>query len=187
MNEQKGQIWSLDVVLAGVLFTLAIGLILSQTELGVFNSQQERNARDLYGMGWYASNVFATAPEVIITSPPSSSRTNIRCGPHASGWSVDNDLSWMPNCIVDYPGDITASDLGLPDEYAVGVHATGVPSLNLTPVDPPAGSSFVSVARSIIVLPATPAPPDAVLLRTCLEGGCASYVREVTITIWRKP
>lgn len=184
MHSQKGQIWSLDVVLAAVLFTLALGLIISQTELNVFHSQQERNMRELHGMALLASNAFVGRPELTIVSPtPFSVKENIRCGPNPGGWSHDYDLSWMPNCIVDRPGILSSESVGLPSEFGVRVDAIGVPSLLMTspPIAP--GASFYSVSRRVLVMDAS---AGAVEFHDCAVGvTCAGTMRDIVITVWR--
>ena len=184
MHAQKGQIWSLDVVLAAVLFTLAMGLIISQTELNVFHSQQERNMRELHGMALLASNALVGSPELTIVSPaPSSIKENIRCGPNPGGWSHDYDLSWMPNCIVDRPGDLSPQSLGLSSEFGVRVEAIGAPALLMTSSSIPPGASFYSVSRRVLVMDAG---AGAVEFHDCAVGlACAGTMRDVIVTVWR--
>lgn len=185
MRAQRGQIWSLDVVLAAVLFTLAIGLILSQTELNVFNSQQERNMRELHAMALLGSTSLTASPEILITSP-SSQVENIRCGPSPDGWSYDYDLSWMPNCIVDRPGTLTGASLGLPPGFDVRVEADALgSSLLLTTNSPaiPTADPYVSITRRVLVLDAS---AGAVEFHGCMENDpCVGSMRDVTITVWR--
>lgn len=184
MHSSRGQIWSLDVVLAAVLFTLAMGLILSQTELNVFHSQQERNMRELHTMALLASSALATGPEVLITSP-SSQIENIRCGPNPGGWSYDYDLSWMPNCIVDRPGDLSPSSLGLPSEFGVRVEVINDPLL-MTASSIPPGASFYSVSRRVLVLDAD---AGATKFHDCAAGlaglACDEMMHDIVITVWR--
>ncbi len=184
MRSQKGQMWSLDVVLAAVLFTLAMGLILSQTELNVFHAQQERNMRELHGMALLASNALVGSPEITITSPsPSSVNENIRCGPNPGGWSYEYDLSWMPNCIVDRPGTISPASLGLPLEYGVRVEAIGAPPLSVTSTPIPPGVPYYSVSRRMLVMDAD---AGAVEFHDCVVGvTCTGTMRDIQVTVWR--
>ena len=184
MRSPKGQIWSLDVVLAAVLFTLAMGLIISQTELNVFHSQQERNMRELHGVALLASAMLVGNPEITIVSPaPSSVKENIRCGPNPGGWSYDYDWSWLPNCIVDRPGTLSSQSLGLPPEFGVRVEAVGSPSLNLTATPVPVGVPFLGVSRRVLVMDAD---AGAVEFHDCMVGtACAGTMRDVIVTVWR--
>lgn len=52
----RGQFWSLDVVLAAAIFTLAIGLVLSSSELSIFYGQQEKNTQQLFTTTFLNSN-----------------------------------------------------------------------------------------------------------------------------------
>ncbi len=184
MHFQKGQIWSLDVVLAAVLFTLAIGLIVGQTELNVFASQQDRNMRELQSMALLASYSLVSSPEVPITTPsPSSVRENIRCGAGPNGWSFDYDLSWIQNCILNRPGSLSPDSLGLPSGFDVRVEVDGglfpwFVTTSSLPLDVP----FFSVSRRMLILPDVAGPSE---FRSCLDGGCASELHDVTITVWR--
>lgn len=180
MRSQKGQIWSLDVVLAAVLFTLAMGLILSQTELNVFNSQQERNMRELHTMALAASSVLASSPEVLLTT--SSGDRNIRCGPSENGWSYDYDLSWMPNCIVNIPGTLSPEALGLPPGYDVSVQEAGGTSLLFATSPVPADKPFSSVTRWMRVLSED---DHSIEFHDCFESLCSGFEYGVTVSVWR--
>lgn len=66
----RGQFWSLDVVLAAALFTLAIGLVLSQTELLLFYGQQDRLTRELVSAFFLGSNNLMSQRDLVVTYTP---------------------------------------------------------------------------------------------------------------------
>jgi hypothetical protein len=193
MNGTKGQLWSLDAVLAGVLFTLALGLILSQTELHVFSSQQERNARELQQVALFASNALASKADLLVQTTNPLGTENIRCGPNfentftgpqGRGWSYDNDLSWMENCFIDRDGTLSPASLGLPPGYSMNVSGAveGNPlqlDTSLLSPDVP----FASITRKMFVFPTH---AGTIAFRDCLDGSCvASYLSDITISVWR--
>ncbi len=66
----RGQLWSLDVVLAAVIFTLAIGVVISQSELSIFYSQQERNQHEVLAMTLMASNNLVSQGDIMVELIP---------------------------------------------------------------------------------------------------------------------
>ncbi len=66
----RGQFWSLDVVLAAAIFTLAIGLILSNSELNIYYSQQERNSRELLSEALLGSNNLVSQSDFLVQFTP---------------------------------------------------------------------------------------------------------------------
>ncbi len=66
----RGQFWSLDVVLAAAVFTLAIGLLLSSSELTLFYNQQERNANNLLLTALLGSNNFTSQADFLVQFTP---------------------------------------------------------------------------------------------------------------------
>ncbi len=66
----RGQFWSLDVVLAAAIFTLAIGLILSSSELSIFYGQQERNSRQLLSEALLGSNNLVSRSDFLVQFTP---------------------------------------------------------------------------------------------------------------------
>jgi len=66
----NGQFWSLDIVLAAAIFTLALGLVLSSVELSIFYSQQEKNSRELLSATIAASNLMASQSDTWMQYTP---------------------------------------------------------------------------------------------------------------------
>lgn len=190
MRSSRGQLWSLDVVLAGVLFTLAVGLILSQTELNVFSSQQERNMRELQTVALMASNALTSQADLSVS--PFGSPENIRCGPNFQttlsspiprGWSYDYDLSWMENCFIDRAAVLTPASLGMPAGFGVQVSIpSGGAPLLLSTATPPVNVPIARVTRKMLIFPSH---VGAVEFRQCLDGGCANKLVDVTVSVWR--
>ncbi|MFH0970919.1 MAG: hypothetical protein V1776_05715 [Candidatus Diapherotrites archaeon] len=179
----KGQLWSLDVVLAGVVFTLALGLILSQTELNIFASQQERNMRELQLIAYTASNALVSKVDIA----PSSTE-NIRCGPNFSssgtnGWSDEGDLSWLENCLIQ-GGNIPSSELGIPAGYSFNLTAdVGSTPTKLGGDAIPPNVSFASVQRTLLLFASQVGPDD---FRECLDAAsCSGTLTTFTLSVWR--
>lgn len=166
----RGQLWSLDVVLAAVVFTLALGVVLSQSELHLFYDQQDTQSLTLWDASLFASNMLVSKPDVGVASGQ-----NIRCGP--AKWSADNDLSWMENCMIFDATPPTPSSLGIPPGYSISFTGpSGVPS----------NTSYYSITRTVLVLPAS---ANASAYRQCMDGACPSALVPVpiTLTVWRDP
>lgn len=66
----RGQFWSLDIILAAAIFTLAFGLVLSSMELSVFYGQQERNTRELFSSAISGSNLLASSSDLWLQYTP---------------------------------------------------------------------------------------------------------------------
>lgn len=114
----RGQFWSLDIILAAAIFTLAIGLILSSSELSIFYGQQEKNSYQLLSTALLGSNNLVSRNDIslqylpdlcdptrggdpaLCTTTPATCPTcidvhdttlNIRCGPNPA-YSVDTGV-----------------------------------------------------------------------------------------------
>ena len=183
MNGQRGQAFSLDVVLAAALFTLAIGWVLAQSELQV-NADQENNLfQGRLEEALWASNFFASRPDLVLGNVGSTE--DLRCGPNygggTDGWLSDNEGSWLENCWIDRPLDLgTASPPLVSGSYDVQVSRSG--NVSLVSAAPPAGEPFATVTRRMLVFD-SPSSPEQ--WRTCLDGGCGSHVETVTLRVWR--
>ncbi len=164
----RGQLWSLDVVLAAVVFTLALGVVISQSELHLFYDQQDTQSLTLWNASLFASNMAVSKPDVGVGG------NNIRCGP--AKWSTDNDLSWMENCLLIDTQSPTPTALGIPPGYSISF--TGLPS------SVPANTSYYSITRTVLVLPAS---TEASGFRQCMDGACPGGVVPIpiTLTVWR--
>lgn len=190
----RGQLWSLDVVLAAVIFTLALGIVLSQSELRLYYSQQETQSLGLWNASIFISNMLASKPDVMIFQ--STNTENIRCGPNFDwsganpvSWTVDNELSWLENCLIDVSADLDPDAIGVPPGYSFSfsgnvyngatydVLELNTPSI---PSPPPVISQF-SFSRKMLFFPQH---EGAAQYRQCLDGGCSDYVTDLNITVW---
>lgn len=206
----RGQLWSLDVVLAAVVFTLAIGILLSQSELHVLYGQQDTLERGLDHAALFASSALTSNPQFLVPTIPEGCTSsscgaglyapslieNLRCGPNAAvtgtqashslewkGWGFDHDLSGMENCLIDQDAPYSADTLGVSPSFALAVQGPSGSPLQLYPTTSlPSGSSFISFSRRMLVFPDH---VDAVQLRQCMDGACGSQLKDVTVQVWR--
>lgn len=88
----RGQFWSLDVVLAAAVFTLAVGLLLSSSELTLFYNQQERNSNNLLLTTLLASNNFASQADFLVQYTPRE------CDPLQGGNPALCSINGPPPC-----------------------------------------------------------------------------------------
>jgi hypothetical protein len=237
----RGQFWSLDVVLAAAIFTLALGLVISSSELSVFYGQQERNTQELLSAALLTSNNFASRSDMWLQYVPPAcdffqggnpdmckdstcvgqacsanvldltyAIANIRCGPNFDfyldkpvcttppcdispptvlrkprGWVSDNELSSLENCMIDFVSAFRTIQSGLSPEYNIDVNAH-LSDGNYTHfyTAKVQGTPHVTLSRKMIIFP-FPQTPDANDLRTCLDGGCANYLTDLNIRVWR--
>ncbi len=229
--DARGQLWSLDVVLAAVVFTLAIGLIISQSELATYYGQQDRSTRALWIYALLASNGVTSKAEITIPqiyplcvadinqvgggpfvsvacpfvqgSPTIVTvAENVRCGPNQEhivetqpvvvtflrpwGWSFDNELSWMENCIISRESRPRPQVFGITDDFGLDMNAEIYPSgwLRLVGFPPPIGKQYFSFTRKMIVF-ADHNWTGAWIYRQCMDGNCGLYLTDMNVTVWR--
>lgn len=179
----RGQLWSLDVVLAAVVFTLAIGIILGQSELQIFYGQQDRITHERVQMALFASNGVASKPDVFFGNE------NIRCGPNFAGstiygWASDNELSSLENCLVDSSAPFTPDAFGLPAPYLLSLSSFIPTHFSGSPAVPSTLDAYAKIPRRVLIFDAQ-SQVDAFKLRQCLDGGCNSEMATLTATVWR--
>ena len=170
----RGQIWSLDVVLAAVVFTLALGLVLSQSELHLFYDQQDTHSRELWNATLFSSNMLVSKPDASVLVGVQTQ--NARCGP--SVWVKDNDLSWMENCFVNLTATPSTSFLGVPPSYSIALK--GISGLTGWPI-PPTNPTYYSLSRTLLLVPSSASAKD---YRQCLDGACPFSSVPITLTSW---
>jgi hypothetical protein len=66
----RGQFWSLDIILAAAIFTLALGLVLSSVELSIFYGQQEKNSQQLLAATISTANLMASQSDLWMQYTP---------------------------------------------------------------------------------------------------------------------
>ncbi len=234
----RGQFWSLDIVVAAAVFTLAIGLILSSSELSIFYSQQEKNSQQLLSAAILSSNNLMSRSDIILQfTPPecnpvlggdadlctinpfscgpgcnkldiSLANLNARCGPnpihvasfpiplpppapqtlptlssYPRGWVADNELSGLENCIVDYNTAFRRGPLGIFSEYNFDLNAILFNQATISYyMSKLKNEEYFSIKRRALVFDTVPTASN---LRECLDGGCAAYLTDVNLNIWR--
>ncbi len=177
-----GQFWSLDVVLAGVIFTLALGLVLSRAELWETFSHSQNSQNELQEKLLLASNALASKPYLMFTNP-SPPPHNLRCS--IPEWSkVEGKVE---NCLVDAPSGTYVfpppTEWGLPASgYGVGISSSALPFLSQVSSVPPLNAEYVSISRTMLVFPSH---PNAQQIRDCYYSTCAGTIAPVTLTVWR--
>ena len=202
----SGQLWSLDVIFAGVIFTLALGIVLSQVELSIFSTQQEDSIRELRLVAIQASNFLVSNPDLIVYNPVSGDvYANTRCGPKFEavppgndypGWISEGDLSWVESCILNRTWSVAYDDAVLPKEYlgipeGFSYHLViPRPGFLFSPLEeygsplPSSDVSQFSIVRKILAL-RYEGEGDPFIYRNCLDGLCADKVVDATLTVWR--
>lgn len=188
-HSRKGQLFSLDVVLAAVIFTLALGLIVNQSELWVLNSQSQRENQELHNYLVLASNALVSKPE-LWASVAGSSAVNLRCVPNE--WKLHNDYSWVENCMwrVTSPATVYVlppQELGLPSNYLYQLRI----GINPIPIYPTSSATVIpfnqpiqTLDRDMLVFDSN---PSALQISTCLNAGCPLNIQTVQLTIWKGP
>lgn len=213
---QRGQFWTLDVILAAVIFTLALGLIIGQAEKRVYFSQENERAEDIERIALLSSAAATMHPQFVVATcqkfinqglpcectgafclPDSDGWVeNLRCGPNATkkppynnftpltlfGWVSDFDISPIPHCMIDQKAPARLSVLELSNEYSWRMDSpTYTFKLVFEPL--PKNSAYYSIKRHMLLYATQMGPLE---FRKCLDGGCASDLHDVVITVWRK-
>lgn len=183
LNE-KGQFWSLDMVLAAVLFTLALGVVISQSEWWVLQTQENDNMTNLQTASKLLGNALVSKPEIFLVIPLTDTNENIRCRIDQNKQPFD--LSWVENCLVNptVSLELTPESLGFPSgvygiNFEDGV-GNMLPNISSDPI--PSDRPVLSVRRVVMVLPSN---PTVDFIWSCMQDGCDPSVDTVTLTVWR--
>lgn len=111
----KGQLFSLDLIIAIALVILAVGLLYRQAELFQYFSKDSDIQSELYRIGLNASNQLVSNPAIVCELVDAASPPNV--------------IGYLPNClapIINNGGNcpaglqelgITKSSLGIPEGY----------------------------------------------------------------------
>jgi hypothetical protein len=189
MTNSKGQFWSLDLLLAAVLFTLALGVIVSNSELWVLESQESGSAVDLQTTARLFSNALVSKADIIIGQ--GGSKEAVRC--QWSQSTAPRDISWVENCLVNPAGpkELTPESLGFPSgKYGIHFEDVGITSsspelYNITSSEIPTDRPYISIERSMLA--STNGQPTVAELWDCMAGSCPAnlVLTKVTLTVWR--
>ncbi len=183
----RGQLFSLDVILAAVLFTLALGMLLNQSELWISSQHQRTETQELHELALLASNALVSNPD--LNASFASTTVNLRCAPPE--WAAHNDISWVENCMWVDPAQsysLSSSGLGIPPGYGFKIRfSNSAQTIPFTPVGAPtipAGVAFQTIDRNMLVFSSN---PSSTTLANCFSVGCASNIQIVHISVWRNP
>ncbi|MDO8646882.1 MAG: hypothetical protein Q7R70_00510 [Candidatus Diapherotrites archaeon] len=89
----KGQLFSLDFIIAVALIMLAIGLLYKQAELFQYSQKDDSIQSELYRIGYNASNQ-------LVGNPATTCELVDLAGPSAG------HIDYLPNCLTVSPGNI---------------------------------------------------------------------------------
>ncbi|QQR92641.1 MAG: hypothetical protein IPJ89_00135 [Candidatus Iainarchaeum archaeon] len=180
MPTQRGQLFSLDMIVAAVLFTVALGLLLGQSELWISSEHQSRETSELHAVALLASNALTSKPQ--ITASDGAIAVNLRCAP--AEWAAHQDISWVENCVWFDPTKsyaMTTEGLGIPPGYGFKIGFTN-PAFDIPAgLVIPAGKAFMTIDRNMLVFPSN---PSAAAIATCFSAGCPGNIQTVHISVW---
>ncbi len=181
MASQRGQLFSLDIILGAVLFTLVLGLLLGQSELWISSQHQSRETAELHAMSLLASNALVSNP--ILSASDGVGVVNLRCAP--AEWAAHNDISWVENCAwfdssKNY--SISSSGLGIPAGYGFLIAFSNPPFVLPSGQQVPANKAFASVDRNMLIFASN---PSAGMISSCFVNGCPNNIQSVRISVWR--
>jgi len=168
----RGQVFSLDLVLALALLVLSIGIIFQQTELFLYNQKDLEESRSLEIIGESASNMLVFSPEIVCEL--------------VSGGSV---VDYLNNCIPDDCSTVSGPALGLSSDYSYNVSGAvscGTP-FNASLIEGP----VYSVDRTVVLSSGKEVTRkefnecNAEMSPNCVFGSPASAPKKITLTIWR--
>jgi len=162
---KKAQLFTLDLMLSFALVVLAIGLTIHSFELNTYSLREEELYNEL-------KNKAETASLML------SINEKLNC-------SVQNTNIRMQNCI--YPNvQQLKNELGLSSEFGCKItYIDGVEKTlgNCTESVPQNINNVISIKKSLLLLSDT---IDKSKWNDCVNGNCANYIKEFTITIWRE-
>ncbi len=156
MNK-RGQVFSLDFLLAVSMIVLAIGLSINYFEVNQLNQKEIENQNELW-------NVANTAMDMLLTRSDTATDTYYMCRLRNSAGSTT--LDFLPNCIPKgiIPDKIKLGLYTVPEKYkckftnisetTINFHGNinGGKDCNVDFTANPIPQNYVSVQRKIIVL-----------------------------------
>lgn len=178
----KGQLFSLDIILAAVIFTLALGLLLGQSELWISSQHQARETNELHAVALLVSNAVTSKP--VLTANDGTSNVNLRCTPPE--WAAHQDISWVENCVwfdstKNY--SMTAAGLGIPPGYGFRIAFTNPNFVIPAAQTIPTGKAFQTIDRNMLVFTSN---PSITTITNCFKMGCAANIQTVHVSVWRE-
>lgn len=166
---KKGQILSLDFLVATAMAILAIGLVFQFSELQVYDVKD----RQLFSE---TKRVAETAGNLLVGNPLITCKLRDNAN--------TKTISYLPNCVnISAAGGITKERLGIPSTFKCFVSGLTATGCEATPPNPSAVKNFYSVKRKI----ATSAGDlSKSVYDNCIKSGCINLAPvDVTITAWK--
>lgn len=166
----KGQIMSLDAVMALAIVMLSLGIAFNVMEANAYNLKEEQLFEELSSVGRSASNLLVSNPEII-------------CKIRDSGGT---ELFSMNNCLMNGT-HISKAHLGIGDEYKCRIDI-GIPSAVSRECRNVIGDAenVYSETREVAIVDADFSKPG---FNVCLGGGdCAAFglqTTSITISVWK--
>jgi hypothetical protein len=196
----KGQVFSLDFLIAIFLIILAIGFILQFYEFSVYNLKEEDERIELHRIGSLASNLLVSSPFIVCELTSNDESTIIsflkNCLSIKSG--ANPDPSWNPsiswNLSNKYAGEIAKAYIGIPENFACKIEIDA-PEISgnwhidtdcvesYTPI--PENKSVFSIKRKIVIYQDN----DTFKVKKsdfedCINDSLDCKLVEGTITLW---
>jgi hypothetical protein len=161
-KNQKGQIFSLDLLLALTALIVCIGLVLQTYELTSYDAKES--------MIWQKLNLTGqAAAERLVTDE------DIACDLGVNGFETVNCLDSTKL------GRIDKSALGIPADY--GCRIEGVSIANCNDSLPAEAANVFSITRAVLVESSL----NKTALYSCIYGAtCNLEPKEITVSLWRK-
>lgn len=186
-SSSRGQLFSLDVILAAVLFTLALGMLLNQSELWISSQHQSVETDELHRVALLVSSALVSKPQ--LNAVAGGLNVDLRCAP--AEWAAHNDISWVENCMWADPAQnyvLSSSGLGIPSGYGFKIRFSNSPqTIPFTPSGTPtipAGVAYQTIDRNMLVFSSN---PSSTIISNCFSMGCASNIQLVHVSVWRNP
>ncbi|MDP2666992.1 MAG: hypothetical protein Q8P05_05840 [Candidatus Diapherotrites archaeon] len=214
MVNPRGQFWTLDVVLAAVVFTLALGLVLGQAEKQVYLAQEEKEYAELVRVTNLAAAALTSHPEIVVSLCFDGQSRKFKF----TNCTLSTDEQWAENIRCGPNTTRSISNLGVVGPLKSSAWATDYelsPMLNCF-VDRPAGARLSVLdlfndylfrldtpgyKHKMLFAPRPPgqpffsierkmllfdAHPDPIGLRKCMDGLCGVDLNRVRITVWKR-
>jgi len=169
----KGQMFSLDLIIAISFVVLAIGLLYQQAELFHYYEKDNALQSELYRIGYNASNQLVGNPDVIC---PLTTQTG--------GTIID----YLPNCLPSSgvtKDAITKASLGIPDDYDCSI-TPSISNYCLSSNLPGDASNVFSIDRNVVILNSGDSITKA-QFEDCINSAVNCALEETTINlkVWK--
>ncbi|GEM_PF-4475983 len=160
----KGQLFSVDFLLAIAIVMLAVGVQLKLMQTHAFDAHQSYNQTELEAIG-------NTAVVLLLTNPTITCQvTNTTGAP----------LFHQPNCI-NTNITLTKSQLGIPSEYDYRI--TGITFTGSDARTPAATQENIYALDLNTLVNAGPIFKST--LNTCIQTGCPANRSRITLEVWK--